>query len=674
MHKSIWDISQEWWKTVTLKVKNAIVFMDSNMAELLHWSGGIEHLLSADVVDIREFSSFEAAGESYKKGVFIVSSALTDVTSEILCDIISHSHFQYVLIFTTTSPLLHSSSGESDSDTVFEEMEEKVLEWLGNMNYTVEISHIPMFAAEVCPGMFITPTFSKLFPIMASDVKQIVYQYRSSHHLKDTKQIERLKDIEFIHLPNSLQKQIKMFASGLHAMLQCLDVREDVYSIGHMSHLVATELDVYPPARARRKSVQNRASLVLIDRTLDVASAVTYQVDSLLDKMMNTLSQLPGHSSDRTVNLQCLSHVCSSSLPVLLPGSLAPTHCLAQPTHLIPLVMKKQKEAIMDVNRKLVETASAEKLPLNLAGRPGRVTAEQIESTVTLFKGKYSLIKKHLDLLQTSLATSQCMKHPSAGQHDMMVMTEKNLMQTIADNDESAPSATAILSKLMLQEMQKSRMDEKALTLDDMLCLITYMYSIMEESDEDENEETLLREKFIEWILQESENLSPLVKQIVGEKVTNSIVTDQIENVWQRLEDIRTVRDELQHFRSVLDPGDAMTPTSVKSLLRLVIEKIVDPAKPDLPDIECKSGGFKDLLKSGFGFFKSSGKPRPGDSPLLILFVIGGLTASEVKQIRDVIDKAKPSFEVLIGSTRLSSISSCLESIFISDNVNTFDQ
>lgn len=40
----------------------------------------------------------------------------------------------------------------------------------------------------------------------------------------------------------------------------------------------------------------------------------------------------------------------------------------------------------MDVNRKLVETASAEKLPLNLAGRPGRVTAEQIESTVTLFK------------------------------------------------------------------------------------------------------------------------------------------------------------------------------------------------------------------------------------------------------------------------------------------------
>ena len=40
----------------------------------------------------------------------------------------------------------------------------------------------------------------------------------------------------------------------------------------------------------------------------------------------------------------------------------------------------------MDVNRKLVETAAAEKLPLNLSARPGRVTADQINTTLELFR------------------------------------------------------------------------------------------------------------------------------------------------------------------------------------------------------------------------------------------------------------------------------------------------
>ena len=40
----------------------------------------------------------------------------------------------------------------------------------------------------------------------------------------------------------------------------------------------------------------------------------------------------------------------------------------------------------MDVNRRLVEAASQEKLPLKLTGRPGRVTADQLDNTLELFK------------------------------------------------------------------------------------------------------------------------------------------------------------------------------------------------------------------------------------------------------------------------------------------------
>ena len=48
-----------------------------------------------------------------------------------------------------------------------------------------------------------------------------------------------------------------MFASGLHALLQVLDVREDIYSVGHTSRLIATELESYSPARSRRKVWKN---------------------------------------------------------------------------------------------------------------------------------------------------------------------------------------------------------------------------------------------------------------------------------------------------------------------------------------------------------------------------------------------------------------------------------
>jgi len=40
----------------------------------------------------------------------------------------------------------------------------------------------------------------------------------------------------------------------------------------------------------------------------------------------------------------------------------------------------------------------------------------------------------------------------------------------------------------------------------------------------------------------------------------------------------------------------------LKPLLKSVIDSIFDPSKPDLLDIIYKSTGFRDLIKSGFGY------------------------------------------------------------------------
>lgn len=52
-----------------------------------------------------------------------------------------------------------------------------------------------------------------------------------------------------------------------------------------------------------------KASLLLVDRTLDVASVVGHGPDSLLDKIISLLPRLPGHGNDVAVDMTPFSNV-----------------------------------------------------------------------------------------------------------------------------------------------------------------------------------------------------------------------------------------------------------------------------------------------------------------------------------------------------------------------------
>ena len=54
------------------------------------------------------------------------------------------------------------------------------------------------------------------------------------------------------------------------------------------------------------QATQNRASVVLIDRTLDLAGPAGHNRDTLADKIISVLPRLPGHRTDVTVNMASL--------------------------------------------------------------------------------------------------------------------------------------------------------------------------------------------------------------------------------------------------------------------------------------------------------------------------------------------------------------------------------
>ncbi|XP_015745736.1 sec1 family domain-containing protein 2, partial [Python bivittatus] len=322
---------QQAWEQVFTKVERAVVFMDSACAESLHWAcGGVSRLLQAGALNVKEFSSFESGEAKQPKAVFVVSTSLKGRTVDIIRDIVSLSNFQDCVVFTGVNHTLHlqayntpsSAETESSGQVVFEQFEEKLCQWMGNMNYTAEVHHAALFLAPILPHLFVTPAFSTLFPLMAEDLTQI------NSARPEKKKIAHLNDVDFFSLPSELQLEIRSLVSDLNILFEYLSVREECFAIGPMSKIIAGDLANYSQAKIRRKSAQNKAAIIFVDRTLDLTGAVGHHGDNLAEKILSILPKLRGHTNDVMVNMVELTslHTNETSYNIIAPG------CLAQPT------------------------------------------------------------------------------------------------------------------------------------------------------------------------------------------------------------------------------------------------------------------------------------------------------------------------------------------------------
>lgn len=256
------------WERVLSKVKKAVVFMDDKCAESLHWCGGAAVLLEAGAHNLKQFSSFEACGVNEPKAVFVVSTLLKGTTVEIIKDIISLSHFQYCVVITTVAHSVHllanNVTTEMEGSPVFEQFEEKLCEWMGNMNYTAEVMHVPVVFAPVSQQLLLTPMFAHLFPLLPPDLESI------NAKRPEKKRFGSLLDVDINSLPVELQFEIKSLASVLNSVFEATGTREESFAVGPMSRIIAGELANHPQAKNRRKAAPNKASIIFVDRTMDI--------------------------------------------------------------------------------------------------------------------------------------------------------------------------------------------------------------------------------------------------------------------------------------------------------------------------------------------------------------------------------------------------------------------
>ncbi|MGH0165276.1 UNVERIFIED_CONTAM: hypothetical protein FKN15_048923 [Acipenser sinensis] len=218
---------------------------------------------------------------------------------------------------------------------VFEQFEEKICEWMGDMNYTAEVMHVPLFLAPVSHHLHIAPAFGSVFPLVSQDLDQI------NTSRPDKKKFGSLADVDLHSLPPELQIQIKSLASGLNSMFDFLHVREECFAVGPTSRIIAGELANHPQAKNRRKTAQHKASVVFIDRTRDLTGAVGHHGDNLVEKILSALPELSGHNNDVMVDMLELTSLQKNedSYKMIAPGHLAQPNASALCAALLRLVL-----------------------------------------------------------------------------------------------------------------------------------------------------------------------------------------------------------------------------------------------------------------------------------------------------------------------------------------------
>lgn len=669
MVMTLHQFSQIGWREACKKVKKAVVYMDNEGAECLHWNGGLTQMIAAGAVTVKEFSAFESDKQGHKKAVFILCSPVYGTTKVILQDIIQNSSFEYCVLITSAHARVHQFAKYGahregvDVMSAFHNLEEVMLEWMGNMNYTVEVLYSPLFIAPLTETIFLTPAFRNMFPFTEAHIPQIREVQLSQHKVVDNQSLDSLSSVELTHLPLEVQVSVHHLVSSLHSLFVQLEVHEDIYSLGHLSGLVANQLEILPDANHRRKTAANRCSLILIDRTLDLASVTSHNTDSLLDRILAVLPRLPGHTSDVAVNM---SPICDTKVSsplgniVLAPGCLAHPNFYLCPQVLEWLVSKKQKDVLMSLHHHL--TTLAPSGGGNQVGKLLRVTPHTIDKLVGLFKGHTELIYQCSGLLQQALAVTQTLRSPRSSQLEAIVSIEKLLLQNLG----STKDGVGILAQVT--QLVKTR-HERGLLLPDILGLLIHLFSL---AGTDilfpAVEQNHLLGALKQALYEDREQLQGSLSKIVDSKAENDFA-EIAGDVISKLRHIASARKNLVRYRTLLSPPKPSQPPVYRSLLHQLMADVLDPACPDLRDLTYKSAGLKDLLKSGFSLLLN--RPRqqhPLDNPqLIVLVVLGGITAQEVKLIQEMVISSGQQTQVLVGSTRLLSPHDTVEAIFVKD-------
>jgi len=275
-------------------------------------------------------------------------------------------------------------------------------------------------------------------------------------------------------------------------------------------------------------------------------------------------------------------------------------------------------------------------------------------------------IYQNLDQFQILSALHNAAQHPSQPFFNSL----SNLDMTLLSNSLEAPDNSVQAARLAHSIL--SSLEETQLSIGDLFTILIRVFTILgPKAQSDDYEEAKLKHFIVQQIKEivqrdsrPEDSLTSLFAKIYNlSSNKDDALHTRVDEYYAKCEAIAGERNSIQNLADLVgdEDGSPIYQSLIQNILTMCYERT-----DVLQDIEYRSGGLTDLLKSGLGYFtRSVSKPRP--SGTIILYIVGGVSLEEIKFVEDY--RRETGRDVYIGSNKLLNHSRVLEHVLVSDNL-----
>lgn len=644
------------WRKIASLVKESVVFIDNYSAECLHWCGGVDLLFENGALCVKEFSSFESGNTNQIKAVFVLSTPLTGESEVTLEDIIRSSSFLECVLVCGSDAEVHNYVRNEGGATIdlMREFSSKINGWTGHTSKhcSVEVLHLPIFMAPIAENVFVTPAFDAAFPTQEKDFSEL--ELPDGMHPPTSPQ-----DLHFYMFPKEYRTLMRMIAGSFRSFFHHLHCKEEIFALGPTSRLLAVQLSNI--SNQNKTSYPNKIGVLLVDRTLDLMSVVSHSERTLIDQMLGILPGLPCHLNNISTDMSPLcnpGHEKSDEY-LIYPGCLVPD--TKQNALLSVGINSKLTEAISIVKEKLESALEDEGTSVEDLVPEGLSLSKTLKCLIQSFEKNPGGILYNSVLLQFAIAIVHLLDDPVTDVWKKLAMEEKLLLQQLVGE----VNEDIVRSLIRLANTDSTSFHD--------FCSLLIYASFALSYGTDSRLIQALRDALVNLLrVTEYSTLSESFIAAFNLKEDDWSDSSQLTHIADKItKTVTQIRSNpLQDYKTV--KLSDIEPPSHNPLLPQVVERIFHGNKPELqPDIEHITTGRKDILKMGMSMFRKVTPPRPNDFPVLVIYVLGGISTSEVAQMNKVLEKhSSGSCQVVIGTNRLISPSDVVDAVLFNDNLH----
>ncbi|EFA80308.1 Sec1-like family protein [Heterostelium album PN500] len=593
-------------------------------------------------------------------------------------------------------------------------------------DFSCTVRYFPACYTMLSPNYFVLPVQSSVFPPLYFTGLQQQLNQSSQSSLVSSSVKNDLKQ----HA--GIQQDIHLTTHSLLSFMSDLKLGsasgEDlhIYPVGSFAGYLANEIHtVLSTVHKDQTEDYHPISLVLVDRYLDLVGPCSHS-ENALDRIFQTAmvhdTQMPDINISPLYNRQPYKYQQAlnnknqqqqqSTTSSSISNLITPLHRIFGTMNMqgdndriwVTLASKTLREAVVLLKRRVVDIVSHENINIDItsitSNAGGAMNPNGLIQLVELLKS-HNLAFKYRDDIQALCAvieTLQCSHH----QHwDNLLSLEKILLLSAGysnnksndndddddDDDDDEDEEESLLSQISeIINSPISSSDESKYSLREIISLCLFAFSLVGErsfSNDDQSKLINALQLRIEN-LEESEKNDEIYKELFsdifdeneeeedddesgGNKSSEVKLRERLNLLLDIMEIVARSRKNLTEFTSLLRGG--MSGSTYKSLMTQLVSAMLE--QTESKEIKALERFNPSKLGSllGFGWGRSKKLHRVVDTRKIIIYVLGGLTFSELKDLQDTIEKSQRTnkslsqHQILLGGTNIATSTSIISGI-----------